>query len=130
MDLSADGSNRIDLQGGGSLTYTMNPLGDTRLAGRYVLSGGMVRYNPPVISQKTFKIRPGGYVEWMGNIADPTFSLTAVETVRASVSSDGQNNRPVNFDISIRIRNTLADLSVSFDLAAPRTSPCRTSSTR
>lgn len=119
VDLSADGSNRIDLQGGGSLTYTMNPLGDTRLAGRYVLSGGMVRYNPPVISQKTFKIRPGGYVEWMGNIADPTFSLTAVETVRASVSSDGQNNRPVNFDISIRIRNTLADLSVSFDLAAP-----------
>ena len=27
VDLSADGSNRIDLRGGGNLTYTMNPLG-------------------------------------------------------------------------------------------------------
>lgn len=119
VDLSQDGGNRIDLRGGGSLTYTMNPLGDTRLSGRYVLTGGTVRYDPPVISQKIFRIRPDGYVEWMGNIADPSFNLTAVERVRANVSSDGQDARPVNFDISINIRNTLDNLSVSFDLAAP-----------
>lgn len=59
VDLSPDGSNRIDLRGGGNLSYTMNPLGDTRLAGKYVLSGGTVRYNPPVIAQKVFKIQPG-----------------------------------------------------------------------
>ena len=119
VDLSADGSNRIDLKGGGNLTYTMNPLGDVRLSGKYVLSGGTVRYNPPVISQKIFKITPDSYVEWIGNIADPAFNITAVETVRANVSSDGQDNRPVNFDISINIRNSLNDLEVSFGLAAP-----------
>ena len=63
VDLSADGSNRIDLQGGGNLTFTMNPLGDVSLSGKYVLSGGTVRYNPPVISQKIFKITPDSYVE-------------------------------------------------------------------
>ena len=119
VDLSADGSNRIDLRGGGNLTYTMNPLGDVRLSGKYVLSGGTVRYNPPVISQKIFKITPDSYVEWIGDIADPAFNITAVETVRANVSGDGQDNRPVNFDISINIRNSLNDLEVSFGLAAP-----------
>ena len=119
VDLSADGSNRIDLQGGGNLTYTMNPLGDVSLSGKYVLSGGTVRYNPPVISQKIFKITPDSYVEWVGNIADPAFNITAVETVRASVTGDGQDSRPVNFDISINIRNTLNDLAISFGLSAP-----------
>ena len=119
VDLSADGNNRIDLKGGGNLTYTMNPLGDVRLSGKYVLSGGSVRYNPPVISQKIFKITPDSYVEWIGNIADPAFNITAVETVRANVSSDGQDNRTVNFDISINIRNSLDNLEVSFGLSAP-----------
>ena len=121
VDLSTDGSNRIDLRGGGNLSYTMNPLGDMRLAGKYVLSGGTVRYNPPVIAQKVFKIKPGGYVEWVGDPADPSFNITAVESVRANVSSssDGQETRAVSFDISINIRNTLTDLAISFDLAAP-----------
>lgn len=119
VDLSTDGNNRIDLQGGGNLTFTMNPLGDVSLSGKYVLSGGTVRYNPPVISQKIFKITPDSYVDWVGNIADPAFNITAVETVRANVSTDGQDSRPVNFDISINIRNTLTDLEVSFGLSAP-----------
>ncbi len=119
VDLSADGSNRIDLQGGGNLTFTMNPLGDIGLSGKYVLSGGTVRYNPPVISQKIFKITPDSYVDWVGNVADPAFNITAVETVRASVSADGQDSRSVNFNISINIRNTLNDLEVSFGLSAP-----------
>lgn len=120
VDLSADGSNRIDLQGGGNLTYSINPLGDSRLSGKYVLSGGTVRYNPPVIPQKIFKITQGSYVEWIGDIADPAFNITAIETVRANVSTDGQDSRSVNFDISINIRNTLNDLSVSFGLSAPQ----------
>lgn len=119
VNLSTDGNNRIDLKGGGNLTYAMNPLGDVRLSGKYVLSGGTVRYNPPIISQKIFKITPDSYVEWIGNIADPAFNITAVETVRANVSTDGQDNRPVNFDISINIRNSLNDLEVSFGLSAP-----------
>lgn len=121
VDLSTDGSNRIDLRGGGNLAYTMNPLGDMRLAGKYVLSGGNVRYNPPVIAQKVFRIKEGSYVEWIGDPADPSFNITAVESIRTTVSSssDGQDARAVNFDISINIRNTLTDLAISFDLAAP-----------
>lgn len=119
VDLSADGQNRVDLEGGGRLTYSMNPLGDVRLTGKYLLSGGTVSYNPPIIARKVFRIRPGSYVEWIGNVADPSFDITAVESVRANVSTDGQQSRAVNFDISITIRNSLDNLEISFDLAAP-----------
>lgn len=119
VDLSVDGQNRVDLEGGGRLTYSMNPLGDVRLTGKYLLSGGTVSYNPPVIARKVFKIRPGSYVEWIGDVADPSFDITAVESVRANVSTDGQQSRAVNFDISITIRNSLDNLEISFGLAAP-----------
>lgn len=119
VDLSADGQNRVDLEGGGRLTYSMNPLGDVRLTGKYLLSGGTVSYNPPIIARKVFRIRPGSYVEWIGNVADPSFDITAVESVRANVSTDGQQSRAVNFDISITICNSLDNLEISFGLSAP-----------
>lgn len=55
VELTPDGNSRIDLQGGGSLTYTMNALGDSRFTGRYELSGGTVCYTPPLIGQKLFR---------------------------------------------------------------------------
>ena len=119
VNLSVDGKNRIDLQGGGNLTYTMNTLGDSRFSGRYNLSGGFVRYNPPIISEKLFKIQDGSFVSWNGDIADPQMSITAVETVRTTITEDDKNSRQVNFDISILIKNSLENLSVSFDLSAP-----------
>lgn len=119
VNLSVDGKNRIDLQGGGELAYTMNTLGDSRFTGRYNLTGGFVRYNPPIISEKLFKIQDGSYVSWNGDIADPQMSITAVETVRTTISEEEKNTRQVNFDISIIIKNSLENLSVSFDLSAP-----------
>ena len=117
--LSDDGQNRINLRGGGNLTYSVNPLGDSRFSGRYTLTGGTVRYNPPVISEKVFDITQGSFVEWTGEMADPSFNITAVETVRTTVTSEDGTSRPVNFNISINIRNTLKDMAITFDLSAP-----------
>lgn len=119
VNLSVDGKNRIDLQGGGELTYTMNTLGDSRFTGRYNLNGGFVRYNPPIISEKLFKIQDGSFVSWNGDIADPQMSITAVQTTRTTIAEEDKNSRQVNFNISIIIKNSLENLSVSFDLSAP-----------
>lgn len=119
VNLSADGQNRINLQGGGNLTYSMNTLGDSRFTGRYELTGGTVRYNPPIISEKIFNIQQGSYVSWTGNIADPAMNITAIEPLRISVSEDGKNTRTVNFNVSINIRNTLENLAITFDVSAP-----------
>ena len=117
--LSEDGQNRINLQGGGSLTYSMNRLGDTRFAGKYELTGGQVRYTPPVISAKDFTITPGGFVSWTGEMTDPSFSIRAVESVRTTVTMEDQSTRQVNFQISILLSGSLENLDIRFDLAAP-----------
>ncbi len=119
VNLSVDGKNRIDLQGGGQLTYTLNPLGDSRFTGRYDLSSGFVRYTPPIISEKVFVIQDGSYITWNGEIADPYLSITAVETTSTSISENDKSTRQVDFEISIIIKNTLENLSIAFDLAAP-----------
>lgn len=117
--LSDDGQNRINLQGGGSLTYSMNRLGDTRFAGKYELTGGQVRYTPPVIAAKDFTIIPGGFVSWTGEMTDPSFSIRAVESVRTTVTMEDQSTRQVNFQISILLSGSLENLDIRFDLAAP-----------
>ncbi len=119
VNLSDDGNNRIALIGEGSLTYTMNPQGDARFTGRYVLSGGTVVYNPPIISQKVFSIDNKSYVEWTGDIGDPSFNITATESVQTTVTTEDNSSRKVTFDITVNVRNTLKDLAITFDLAAP-----------
>lgn len=120
VDLSDDGENRVQLQGGGALTYTLNPLGDSRFSGKYIVSGGFVRYKPPVISEKKFDIVSGSYVEWTGNMLDPAFNLTAIDKIRTNVTTDGSGTgQAVTFNVSINIRNTLSDMAVTFDLSAP-----------
>lgn len=116
VNLSTDGKNRIDLVGGGNLLYTATPLGDNRVTGRYTLTGGFVRYTPPIITQKIFNIEDGSYVSWSGDIADPELNITAVQSQKSTVKN-GEESRVVDFDIYIKISNTLNNLDISFDLA-------------
>lgn len=116
VNLSVDGKNRVDLVGGGELLYTATALGDNRVTGRYNLTGGFVRYTPPIISQKIFNIQDGSYVSWNGEMLDPMFNITAIQTQRSSVKT-GDESRLADFEISIKLTNTLKDLDISFDLA-------------
>lgn len=116
VNLSTDGKNRIDLIGGGNLLFSASAMGDTRVTGRYNLTGGFVRYTPPFISQKIFNIQDGSYVMWNGELLDPMFNITAIQTQRSTVKS-GDDSRLVDFDVSIILKNTLKDLDISFDLS-------------
>ncbi|MBP9506547.1 MAG: translocation/assembly module TamB domain-containing protein, partial [Bacteroides sp.] len=120
VDLNADRSNRIELEGGGNLSLRYTPQGDLTLAGRYTLSGGLLKYSLPVIPLKDFAINNGSYVEWTGKPMDPMLNVTATERMRSSVG--GGNNgtsRMVNFDVSVVLKNRLDNLSLAFDISAP-----------
>jgi hypothetical protein len=119
VNVSADGSSRVEATGGGALSYTMNPQGDSRFTGRYTLTGGTVVYHPPVISAKKFTIDNESYVEWTGEVLDPVFNIRANETLRTAVRTDGGAARQVSFVISILIRGSLKNVEPSFDLSAP-----------
>lgn len=119
-DLTPDGSKFIELVGGGDLSLQYTPQGDMSLTGRYTLSGGIMKYSLPIIPLKEFKFDNGSYVDWRGDLMNPTLNLKATERLRASVS-DGESggSRMVNFDLSIAIRNRLAAPDLVFDISAP-----------
>lgn len=97
----------------------MNTLGDSRFTGKYELTGGTVRYNPPIISEKLFNIQQGSFVSWSGDIADPSMNITAIEPLRISVTENDNNSRPVTFNVIINIKNTLENLAITFNVSAP-----------
>lgn len=121
IDLSTDGSNRVNLIGGGILTYMMNREGTNSLSGQYALTGGTVVYNIPVIGAKVFNIQEGSNVQWNGNLLNPMLNITAIEKIRASVSDGGSNNNSqvVTFNAIVRIQNPLESMSIVFDASAP-----------
>lgn len=120
VDLNADRSQRVELQGGGDLSLQYTPQGDLTLAGRYTLTGGLLKYSLPVIPLKDFSINNGSYVEWTGNPMDPLLNFTATERVRASVGGgDNGASRMVSFDVSIVVKNRLDNLSLAFEINAP-----------
>lgn len=117
-DLNAAHSNYIELEGGGELRMTYNPMDDMRLYGRYTLNSGEMKYALPVIPLKTFKIKEGSYVEFTGDMMNPRLDLTATEQTKALVSSDA-GSRSVLFDCGVKVTKTLADMGLEFTLDAP-----------
>ncbi len=118
-DITPDQSSRIELEGGGDLSFQYTPQGEMILNGRYTLTGGMVKYAMPIIPLKEFIIQDGSYVQWSGNPMDPTLNLTATEQMRASVSQDDGSSRLVTFNVGVAIKQTLENLQLQFILSAP-----------
>ena len=119
VDLSADQANRVQVQGGGNLSFKYTPQGTISLTGRYTLTSGLLKFTLPVIPLKEFQIVDGSYVEWTGNPTDPILNVTASEKVKASVGMDNGSSQMVNFVISIVVKNRLENLSLAFEIAAP-----------
>jgi hypothetical protein len=118
LSLDEANENRFELRGGGTLAFSANRQGDTRLTGRYTMSDGTLYYRPPLISQKIFAVADGSYIEWTGPAANPEMHLSATQTSNVRVESDS-GPRDVAFEISVNIAGTLAGMGMTFDLAAP-----------
>ena len=117
VDLSADGKNRVQLQGSGTLNYTMNNMDDSRFTGRYTINKGFMRYTPPLMSEKLFNFREGSYVAFNGDMLNPILNIYADDIIKANVTREGQDSRLVNFDVSLAVTNTLSNMDVAFDLS-------------
>lgn len=119
VDLSADGKNRVQVQGSGTLNYTQNYMNDSRFTGRYTIDKGYARITPPVpgISEKRFEFNEGSYVAFNGDMLNPILNVNAVDKIKANVTQEGQNSRLVTFDVELAVTNTLQNMNVAFDLS-------------
>ena len=78
-----------------------------------------MKYSLPVIPLKTFTIQDGSYIEFTGEIMNPTLNITATERTKATVSNSGGVGRSVEFDCGVKITRTLNDMGLEFTLDAP-----------
>lgn len=118
-NLNADGTNYIDLEGGGDLRMKYNNTDDLTLTGKYTLNRGEMKYSLPVIPLKTFAIQKGSYVEFMGDVMNPKLNITATETTQAAVSNYGEDRHTVKFNCGVKVTKTLQDMGLQFILEAP-----------
>ena len=117
--LNADHSNYIDLMGGGTLRMRYSPTDNLQLTGRYTLSNGEMKYSLPVIPLKTFTIQNGSYIEFTGELMNPTLNITATERTKATVTGTNGVGRSVDFDCGVSITKTLKNMGLQFTLDAP-----------
>jgi len=119
VDLTPDGSNYMEVEGGGDLAFQYTPQGEMLLNGRYSLISGELKYEIPIIPLKTFDIRSGSYLNWTGNMMNPEMNIKATERIRANVGSEGEASRMVGFDVGIALTERLENLGLAFTLEAP-----------
>lgn len=117
-NLSEDGQNYVDLEGGGNLTLRLTQQGDMRVTGRFTTTSGEMKYALPIIPLKTFKLVPGSYVEFTGDVMNPTLNVAAKERVKAVVTENEQS-RSVAFDVGVAITKPLSDMGLEFTIEAP-----------
>ncbi|MCH5310847.1 MAG: translocation/assembly module TamB domain-containing protein [Prevotella sp.] len=118
-ELNADHSNYVELEGGGELRMTYTPMNDLQLFGRYTVNSGEMKYALPIIPLKTFNIAKDSYVEFNGDIMNPTLNLTATEQVKALVGAQTGNSRSVLFECGVKVTQTLQNMGLEFTLDAP-----------
>ncbi|MCH5236517.1 MAG: translocation/assembly module TamB domain-containing protein [Muribaculaceae bacterium] len=109
------GNARVELSPSGSLNYFQNYMGDMRLNGQIYLGNGYARYSMPIVGDKKFNFNQGSYVQWNGELLNPSFNISATDDVKASVIENG-NSRIVNFLVEVDITNNLQAPKIEFNL--------------
>lgn len=117
-NLSEDGQSYVNLEGGGDLTLRLTEMGDMRLTGRFTANSGQMKYSLPVIPLKTFQLVEGSYVEFTGDVLNPTLNIEAKESTKAVVSENGEQ-KSVAFNVGVKITKPLADMGLEFTIEAP-----------
>lgn len=117
-ELSDDKSSYVDIEGGGTLNFRLNQQGDMRLTGRFTAGSGEMKYALPVIPLKTFQLVEGSYIDFLGDMMNPTLNIAAKERVKATVT-ENDAPRSVNFDVGIAITKPLDQMGLEFTIEAP-----------
>lgn len=118
VDLTSDGRDYMRMQGGGNLQLRYLPYGEMTLRGRYeMIGGGTLMYTLPVVGSKLFTIDPSGYLLFDGDVANPYIDFIATQKVRAATGEG--NGAKTNFNVSIKMKEKLENINLSFDLSAP-----------
>lgn len=117
-NLSEDGQSYVKLEGGGNLTLRLTQQGEMRMTGRFTTNSGEMKYQLPIIPLKTFQLVQGSYVEFTGDVMNPTLNIAAKERTKAVVT-ENDRQRSVAFDVGVKITQPLNNMGLEFTIEAP-----------
>ncbi len=119
----------LQVRGGGTLSFGLDPSGLMSLAGRYEITQGSYQMTFYEISRRRFDIRPGSNIIWTGDPVDAEIDMTAIYTVRASavdlvadqVGDDArpQFRRVLPFQVHLNMKGKLMAPEIGFELDMP-----------
>ncbi len=92
------------------------------LSGTVYVNKGTVKYSPKAYPMLPFQVDSGSYARLNGSIGATELSVSASQSVKADVQSEGEQSRRVNFNAGVRVNGTLDSLginSIGFFLEAP-----------
>ncbi len=119
----------LQVRGGGTLSFGIDPSGLVSLAGRYEVRQGSYQMNFYEVARRRFEIRPGSNIVWAGDPMGANVDMTAIYTVRASsvdlvadqVGDEAlqQFRRALPFQVFLNMRGNLMAPDISFELDMP-----------
>lgn len=118
-EFSADKQSYVEVKGDGNLTLTSTPEGVMTLLGKYTINEGIMKYALSVIPLKSFDIAQGSYIEFTGEMMNPTLNFKATEETKTSVTDESGNRRSVRFLSGLSVTGTLENMELAFTLEAP-----------
>lgn len=120
----------LELQGGGVLSFDIDPGGAINLTGRYEIVEGEYMLSFHEVARRRFGIREGSSIVFTGDPLDAELDITAVYTVRTSPEqlmrpvgggniSDGGVRRQLPFMVYLNLEGELMAPNISFGLDMP-----------
>jgi hypothetical protein len=119
----------IKARGAGDLTININPQGEFKIYGDYIVKDGDYLFTLQNIINKKFNLEEGGKISWNGSPLEAQLSLTAVYRLRArlyeliSSTEDSASaelyKRRIPINLKLNITNTMMSPSISFDIELP-----------
>lgn len=125
--------DRIICRGEGNLTVEMTPLGDFFLSGRYVIDQGSYTFTYEGVFQRDFKVRRGGYIDFVGDLYDARMNLSAIYSLKTATydlianevndlnsAEASAARRPTVVDVVMNLDGALLSPELTFDIELPQ----------
>lgn len=84
--IDPEAGDKLTVQGGGNLSFTMDPSGTMTLAGIYSIENGDYLLTFYDLVKRRFKIKPGSQLVWTGDPYDAELDITALYETKANPS--------------------------------------------
>ncbi|MEN7546636.1 translocation/assembly module TamB domain-containing protein [Rapidithrix thailandica] len=117
--------DHLNMTGGGTLNFKMDPLGDMKLTGVYQIENGEYQFTFYDLIKKNFTIRQGSSIIWNGDPMNATMDITASYETRTAPYgimnriSDSEREayrKKYWFDVNLNLDEELLEPDISFDI--------------